>query len=266
MIKKFSNYVTAFGCLLLLAAAGCKMIFRPTYPSSKVAESVKELCAKDRITVEASKQKDNLQIFLWRVGVFQPDSQELKSDAADALDKVLAVASRVSLSTDAKIKFISIRMTDVLTGDDIRLWRYVQDVRDNMFFQRMPMDEYVNRLVFEYKTGTNDEKSLPNENRWREIVWDPPITMSEFVARQIVVRAKRESGLQAHVDLSLPSTLILVMDNWDTIQKQGERQQEKVTDLVEQTAKTVVRGYRYTGFREFVLKDALGVKLKSGAF
>jgi hypothetical protein len=72
-------------------------------------------------------------------------------------------------------------------------------------------------------------------------------------------------GLQAHEDLSQPSTLVLVMDNWSVVKKQGMKQEEKVTDLVEQTAKTVVAGYRYKGFREFVLQDSKGIALKSWA-
>ena len=53
--------------------------------------------------------------------------------------------------------------------------------------------------------------------------WDDPITMEEFLAKQVVLRAKRQStiGLQAHEDLSEPSTLVVVIDNWPAIELQG---------------------------------------------
>ena len=71
--------------------------------------------------------------------------------------------------------------------------------------------------------------------------------------------------MQAHEDVSNPSRLVVVLDNWSVIEKQGTGQQKTVTDLMEKTAKDVVKGYHYKGFREFVLRDSHGAALRQWA-
>src|SRR5581483_3725047 len=99
----------------------------------------------------------------------------------------------------------------------------------------------------------------------RNARWDKPITMEEFLAKQVILRAKRQStvGLQAHEDLSTPSTLIVVIDNWPAIAQQGPQEKAKVTDMVEKTAKDVLQGYQFQGFRGIILEDSRGSALES---
>jgi len=68
-------------------------------------------------------------------------------------------------------------------------------------YTRLPEEEYINRLVIEFDTGGGLK---PKE--WKELTWDPPITMGEFLGKQVVGRLKRQSpvGLQVHEDLSKP--------------------------------------------------------------
>jgi len=251
--------------VFLVVIAGCKWTPKPTYPANRIAGDLKAMCAHDyKLSVETRHVGQNLQAYLWRVGVLRNGQLDMQQSAAEALERVLLCATRISLSTDAPLQFLQVKMMDALTGSTVTLWRYVPDIRDSMY-SRIAEDEYINRLVIDFDPKVNNPKK-----EWREIHWDPPITMGEFLAKQVVLRVKRVSSgnlnsanVQAHEDVSSPSTLVVVMDNWDTIEKQGLRQQEKMTDLVEQTAKAVIKGYRYTGFRELVVKDALGVALRS---
>lgn len=236
---------------------------QPTYKAIHVARELKKMCAHDyKMSVETRRSGNNLQAFFWRVGLLRSGQLELHPQAAESLERVLLCATRISLSTDAPLQFLEVKVADALTGASVTLWRFVPDIRDSMY-TRLAEEEYINRLVVEFNADSSPDK--PKE--WKENRWDPPITMAEFLAKQVVLRAKRQSpvGLQAHEDLSKPSTLAVVVDNWESIHKQGSRQEEKVTDLVEKTAKTVVHGYKYTGFREFVLKDQRGMALKRWA-
>jgi hypothetical protein len=259
--KRHSTFLPFTFCLLIFSFAACKL--KPTYKSSQVADELRKMCLHDYgMSVETRRAGSNLQAFFWRVGLLKAGQLEMQPEAAEALERVLLCATRISLSTDAPLQFLQVKMIDALTGATVTLWRFVPDIRDSMY-TRMAEDEYINRLVVEFDTDVSDRKQ-----EWKEVRWDPPMTMAEFLAKQVVLRVKRQSpvGLQAHEDISKPSTLVVVLDNWAAIEKQGARQQENVTDLVEKTAKSVVKGYQYTGFRDFILKDHRGLALRSGAF
>lgn len=252
-----------WGLLAMTASvcfAGCNWKVKPTYRASEVAVDMRKLCSKDyHISVEARRRGDTLQAFFWRVGLLRSGESEMKPEAADALEKVLEAAARVSLSTDAPLRFVEVKMADVLTGATVTLWRFVPDIRDSMY-TRIPMEEYLNRLVIEMKP----EAPIP-DREWKEVQWDPPITMGQFLAKQVILRAKRDSpvGLQAHEDLSRPSTLVVVIDNWPVIAKKGASQKEKVEKVVEKTARKVMHGYQFGGFSEAVLRDSRGAILQS---
>lgn len=232
---------------------------KSTYPAGQAAASLKRMCAKDyHLTVEARRQGKTLQVFFWHIGLLKSDQFEMRPEAAHSLERVLLCATRIALSTDAGLQFIEIKTADVLTGATVTLWRYVPDIRDSMY-TRMAEEEYVNRLVVEVQMDGKPEMMgrMPR--------WDPPITMAEFLAKQVVLRAKRQSsiGLQAHEDLSLPATLVVVVDNWPAIEEQGPKEKAKITELIERSAKTVLRGYRFSGFHGVVLEDGRGVALGS---
>jgi hypothetical protein len=252
------NKAFALIALAVIGLAACKT--KPTYSATRVAEELRKLCLKDyKLDVETRHSGGNLQAFFWRVGLVKGEPMEIQPEAAEALERVLLCATRISLSTDAPLQFLEVKMIDALSGASITLWRFVPDIRDSMYM-RMAEDEYLNRLVVQFDAESGEKRE------WKEVRWDAPLTMSQFLAKQVVLRSKRLSpvGLQAHEDLSDPSTLTVVLDNWALIEKQGGAQGKEVTDLVEKTMKTVVGGYRFRGFHEFVLKDGRGLPLRRG--
>jgi hypothetical protein len=245
--------------LALTGFAACN-IKEPTYKAHRIAEDLKKLCLHDYgLNVETRFEGGNLQAVFWKVGLVKGEPMEIQPDAAEAIERVLLCATRISLSTDAPLQFLEVKMMDTLSGASITLWRFVPDIRDSMY-TRLAEEEYSNRLVVEFDTEKGEPKA------WKEMAWNPPMTMARFLAKQVILRVKRQSpiGVQAHEDLSQPSTLVVVLDNWALIEKQGEPEEQKLTDLVEHTMKKVIEGYRFTGFREFVLKDGRGLMLRHG--
>jgi hypothetical protein len=190
----------------------------------------------------------------------------MRKEAADTMEHAFLCATRVALSTDAPLDFIELKMADVLTGATVTLWRYVPDIRDSMY-QRIGDTEYFNRLVIEINAGgKRPEPDLPaGMTSAVNMSWDRPISLSEFLAKQIILRAKRDGGqdLQAHADLSQPATLNVVIDNWSAIEEEGPEQAAKVTDSVHQSAQKVLTGYHFRGFRGITLRDNEGAALGS---
>ncbi len=250
-------------CLLALALPACRWKLRPTFPASRIAASLRRMCSTDyKLSVEARLEKKVLQALVWKVGLFKGESHELQGlnrDALDAIDHVLLCATRIALSTDAPLDFIEVKIADVLSGSTVTLWRYVPDIRDSMY-QRIGDTEYFNRLVIEIHPGPEGE--VP---RKLDQPWDRPVTMAEFLAKQIISRARRNGAdtLEAHADLTEPATLDVVIDNWSSIKEEGPESAKKVTDLVHKSAEKVIQGYRFHGFHGMILRDNEGVALKS---
>jgi hypothetical protein len=258
-MKRMATIGMALACV---AAIGCKSLKTPTYKADQVASELRKMCAHDyKMSIETRQAGSTLQAFFWRVGLLRSGQMEMQPEAAEALERVLLCATRISLSTDAPLKFLEVKMSDALTGATVTLWRFVPDIKDSMY-SRMPEDEYINRLVIEF-----DANMAEKPKEWKEAQWNAPLTMPEFLGKQVILRVKRVSqvSVQAHEDISNPSKLVVVVDNWPSIEQQGSKQQEKLTDLVEKTTRTVLRGYRYKGFREIQMKDAKGFALKSWA-
>ncbi|MFA5974563.1 MAG: hypothetical protein WC859_00140 [Elusimicrobiota bacterium] len=232
---------------------------KPTYASAQVSESLKRMCLKNyHLSVQVHRQGDTLQVFFWKIGLLKPKSFEMRAETAESLEKVLLCATRVALSTDAPLKFIEVKAADVLSGASITLWRYVPDIRDSMF-TRFGDEEFMNRLVMDITTE-RERDEMGAEHSWR-----PPITLATFLAKQVILRARRQCQVVfvAHEDLSQRATLAVVVDNWSTIAKRTPREKAALTDVIEKTAKTVLHGYRFSGFHGVVLKDGQGVALRS---
>ena len=220
------------------------------------------MCSNDyKLSVETRHEDKTLQTVVWKVGLFSGqtyDLQGMRKEAADTMEHVFLCATRIALSTDAPLDFIEVKMADVLTGTSVTLWRYVPDIRDSMY-QRFGDTEYFSRLVIEI----NVEKKQALKGTG--IDWDKPITMSEFLAKQIILRARRDGGetIQAHADLSQPATLGVIIDNWSSIEEEGPDRAAKVADVVHKSAQTVLKGYRFHGFHGITLRDSEGVAVGS---
>src|SRR4029077_12058313 len=141
-----------------------------TYRASQIAADLKSMTVHDYgINIEARRAGNTLQAFFWRVGVLKPGQLEMRMEAAEALERVLLCSTRISLSTDAPLQFLEVKMVDALTGGTVTLWRFVPDIRDSMY-TRLAEDEYSNRLVVDFNTDGDDR-----QKDWKEIQWNPPI-------------------------------------------------------------------------------------------
>jgi hypothetical protein len=243
--------------VLCLALGACKFNMKPSFPAETIAADLRLMCQKDyKLTVEARHQGTSLQAFFWTVGLMTAGQGDLSPKAAESLERVLLCATRIALSTDAALKFVEVRMADVLTGATITVWRYVPDIHDSMR-SRFGDEEYMNRLVLEV-TAEPEHLSDPQNAQFQ-----PPLTLAQFLAKQVVLRAKRQSpvGLQAHEDLSTPQMLTVVIDNWPLIEQEGPESRQTVENLVQKAARQVLSGYRFKEFQGVVMKDAGGAPL-----
>ena len=240
--------------VLALALTSCKL--KPTFPAATIVQDLKAMCLHDyKMNVDVRMENSTLQAFFWTVGLVSSQTGEISPDAAESLDRVVVCSTRISLSTDAPLQFVQVKTADVLTGATVTLWRYVPDIEDSMH-NRMGEEEFLNRLVLDVQTEGQ------HVNQTEGSPWDTPISLSQFIAKQVIQRAKRQNpALQVHENLSDPTTLGFVIDNWPSFEQQGVKQKQSVTGLVETMAKTVVKDYSYKGFHGLTLEDSQGSML-----
>ncbi len=235
---------------LAVGLTGCRKAFEPTYPASKQAESVVQICAKDyKRLVQARRADKSLQIMISYMGDVESDLTGIEKKASDVLEDLLQAGTRVALSTEDPPEFIEVFLRHPVTGTAFGIWRYVGDVRRFMHTD-FPTLESVERMVM-----VRDQVDLD--------AWPPAVSMSEFLARQIVQRVKRQAGVEAREDLSEPGVLGIVVEDWSAFIRQETR--DRVMEMVGQSSKSVLESYRFQGFSGVVLRDGKGAALKRWA-
>src|SRR6266480_1770964 len=108
-------------CLLPFAfcigLSSCNWRLKATYKSDRVASDLKKMCSKDYgLNVETRRVGNTLQAFFLRVGLLKSGQLEMRPEGAEDLERVLLCATRISLSTDAPLQFLEVKVIDALTG------------------------------------------------------------------------------------------------------------------------------------------------------
>jgi len=134
-----------FLILLMLINSGCE----PTYPKTKVSDSIIKLC-RDEYNTEVKVKTVGKTL-----GVYMPVDNLLDSslqpseESFEKLGNVLHVLSRVALSTDADLEFIILVARDSkISGLELVLTRYVEDIKRFMV-EDISRGEYIKRMLLE---------------------------------------------------------------------------------------------------------------------
>ncbi|MBF0493685.1 MAG: hypothetical protein HQL28_00960 [Candidatus Omnitrophica bacterium] len=129
-------------CVLFLSSCG------PTYPKEKLPETIKKVCKDEyKMDVDVSVDGSTLGIYCPIKGLLDV-SMGISEEAWDQISNLILIASRVVLSTDAKINFyIVITQDERLPEMQIVIIKYVEDVKQGMF-RYIGRDESFKRTLF----------------------------------------------------------------------------------------------------------------------
>ncbi|MFH1593388.1 MAG: hypothetical protein ABID09_01660 [Candidatus Omnitrophota bacterium] len=205
---------------ITLFSAGCGEV---TYPKETLRESIIELCKEEYdIEVDVNIIGETLAIFLPLPSLLDV-SLGLSDHAQDKIQNVLLGASRVTLSTDARIKFYCVIAQDVrLPEIQMIIIKYVDDIK-RAFYNDISRGEYFKRTIIDINENPQSKKEqaitgvfskMQLDEDMREKVLDdffrsPPssmegigywngkfyikdITIEEFLAQQMANRIKTE--------------------------------------------------------------------------
>ena len=168
--------------LLLLTLPALSACGPVTFPADRLPEAVRELCLKEqKVQVDARLLGKTLFLSCDLDGLIGLDL-DFRKEALETLEGVMLSGTRASLSTDAPVDFLYMRVRDPRLGSTITLLRYIPDIK-GLIYMRYSRADFEDRLVLE--TDGEDPAGGALET-------PHDITLSEFIARLISSRLHRQ--------------------------------------------------------------------------
>jgi len=192
-----------FLILIIFMTSGCK----PTFPKIKVSDSIIKLC-RDEYNTEVK-----VKTVRKTLGVYMPldnlldSSLQPSEESFKKLGDVLQVLSRVALSTDANLEFITLVARDSkISGFELVLTRYVEDIKRFMVGD-ISRGEYIKRMLFETRLDPKvllldlalKDKEEKKERPESEEFSIEEVHLSEFLAKQISRRIEEKFKEDKHL-------------------------------------------------------------------
>jgi len=219
---KVRDILNRAACIaILIAVSACLSSCTPTYPKEKLPEAIKEVFKDEYdMDVDVAVKGSTLGIYHPMNGLLDV-TLGISKDAWDQISNLILVASRVTLSTDADIKFYCVITQDERLPElQVVIIKYVDDVKKGMY-QNIGRSESFKRTLFSInltpqarkersvekvfdKLGLAEEsrenvlneffRSTPTElsdmGYWRGHFYLKDITLEEFLVAQIANRIK----------------------------------------------------------------------------
>lgn len=145
-IRKWREFfqITALSAVSVLFLSACQ----PTYPKEKLPEAIKKVCKDEyKMDVDVAIEGKTLGIFYPMKNLLDV-SLGISEDSWERISNLILVASRVVLSTDAKIDFYCVITQDEkLPEMQVIIIKYVEDIKHGMY-QEISRDESFKRTLF----------------------------------------------------------------------------------------------------------------------
>lgn len=143
------------GTFVCLAVGGLLLgACSPSYRQDQLIQALTTICATDyHLTVSARQVGQTLAVHLHHDGILQQQGAQigLAESANEVLGNILEAIHRVILSSDAKISFYVVLVSDsTVPGAYLTIIRYVEDVR-RANANMLPPTEFFHRTIFDLK-------------------------------------------------------------------------------------------------------------------
>jgi len=190
-----------FLILLIFMSSGCK----PTYPKIKVSDSITKLCRDEYNTqVKVNTVGKTLGVYMPLDNLLDSSLQP-SEESFEKLGNVLHVISRVALSTDADLEFITLVASDSkISGFELVLTRYVEDIKKFMvgdisrgeYMKRMLLETRLDPLVLLSDLASDDKKERPESEEFSIEEVHLPDFLAKQISRRIEDKFKEDKHLQ----------------------------------------------------------------------
>jgi len=192
--------ILPFLIFIMFISSGCK----PTYPKIKVSDSIIKLCRDEYHTEIKVKSVGRTMGVYMPVDNLLDSSLQPSEESFEKLGNVLHVLSRVALSTDADLEFITLVARDSkISGFELVLTRYVEDIKRFMvgdisqgeYMKRMDWETRLDPLVFLSDLASKDKKDQPESEEFSI----EEVHLQDFLAKQISRRIEDKFKEDKHL-------------------------------------------------------------------
>lgn len=222
--------------LYVLSQTGCA----PTYPKEMLDQAVVQLCREEYgLDVKVKIINSTIGVYIPIEGLFGP-TLTITKEAAEKINDVILSTSRVTLSTDAPLKFyIVVAQDPMLPEIEVVLIRYVNDIK-MLHFDRISRGEFTKRMIVNIKLtpqaqrekalrsvfgrlnitsqdvddlireylNTSEVSNIGDVGYWQDTFYIKDIYMGEFLALQIADRVKAKFAIDASLKERFKLSLI----------------------------------------------------------
>ena len=183
--------------------AGCKA----SYPKASVTESVQKLIKNEYgLEGRAKLEGETLYLEVNLSGLISTEQKVL----AEMLKKVQGaslIITRVSLSSDAKIKFMVLVVSEPTYKLQLRIIQKLDDIKAYLY-QKISRADYEDRLVLEIEKNGDTESVAESTVTWK----NGEIGMKEFVGRLIVSQVNMISRSNPFLAVMIGNTQLKYID------------------------------------------------------
>lgn len=167
---------------LLLTLPALNACGPATFPANRLPEAIHDLCLKEqKIDTVSRLVGKTLYLTCDLDGLIGVDL-DFRKEALETLEGVMLSGTRASLSTDAEVDFLYMRVRDPRLGSSITLLRFIPDIK-GLIYMRYSRADFEDRLVLE--TDGEDDSGGSHEE-------PHDITLPEFMSRLISSRLHRQ--------------------------------------------------------------------------
>lgn len=185
-----------------IVLAGCA----PSYPKDSVPVSIEKLLKKEyKLEGHAKIVGETVYLKVDLAGLISPE-QKVLTDILKQVQGAALVITRVSLSSDAKIKNMVLVVSEPKFDLNLRIIQRLDDIK-GFLYQRISKQDYEERLILEIEPGENKLYTLEGE-----AAVSRDIDANEFTGRLIVSQINMLSRSNPFLAVVLGNTQLRYID------------------------------------------------------
>ncbi len=264
-------------CRLHSLSAGPKLVFflafqfylgvilsscSPTFPAKTLASQLTKLAKnEEKIFVVCHITGKTLWIYLPLEDLVNEKDMSWNEKGLEKLNKIISIAHRGALSTDAQLDFIAVAATDIkYFGVQLINYEYVPDLKEAMF-EKFSRGEYFLRSVKDISVNPAAVNDTTGEStNFQDVTFDHFIGMQlEHRTKMLFAKDKTLNKLFELKSTSLSEKFGTIKLEFEFLKKTyiltPEEEKIKPLDYVKMVAAKIAQNYNYKGMQAFELKD-----------
>lgn len=251
----------------LILVLGCGAFFlsgcwaKYSYPADKVPKAVEDICKKEYSLDTRARVVGRTIGVVTMTDSLKDAAGQVSPAVHDLMGKVMQVVTRVALSTDLPLDYVSVIVRDIKSNQQLSITRSMDDTRRAQA-DMIGIEESINRTLF----GQSAYKRLPGAAEAPLVLKD--VRKEDFLAAQIAQRIRFAFAKDKKEEAAVtPESIVLADGHYDTshghrtfvfaIVALSQKPADEILLTVFDIIDGVLDGYKFTSFDRIEVQDYL---------